>query len=91
MEYTKHSVSKENVSVLSREADWSRRGISKAIHIQQEDPTLNRGRERHNLLPIYQEVIPATSHDPVVVFNSVDISVAEAQLIAKDKKNATNK
>ena len=42
----------------SREPDWFKRGVAEAIHIQRESPTLNRGRERHTLPSIYQELLP---------------------------------
>ena len=47
-----------SVSVLHREADWFRRGVAEAVQIQREAPALNRGRERHILPAIYQELLP---------------------------------
>ena len=60
LEYWRHSIDEDSISVLTQEADWFRRGVAEAIHIQREVPTLNRGRERHTLPPIYQELLPAT-------------------------------
>ena len=48
----------ESVSVLHKEADWYKRGMAEAIHIFRESPDLNRGRERHTLPKIYQELMP---------------------------------
>ena len=59
-EYNTHSVNADSVSILHREADWFKRGVAEAIHIQSENPDLNRGRERHCLPPIYQTIL---SHD----------------------------
>ena len=60
MEYRRHSIDEDSISVLTQEADWFRRGVAEAIHIQREAPTLNQGRERHTLPPIYQELLLAT-------------------------------
>ena len=60
MDYKRHLIDKESVSILHQETDWFRRGVAEAIHIQREAPTLNRGRERHTLPSIYQELLPAT-------------------------------
>ena len=60
MEYRRHSTDEESISVLTQEADCFRRGVTEAIHIQREAPTLNQGRERHTLPPIYQKLLPAT-------------------------------
>ena len=58
VEFNKHSVSDASVSVLHKESDWFRRGVAEAIHIDQHSPILNRGRERHNLPKIYQQILP---------------------------------
>ena len=58
MEQRRHSIDKGSVSVLHKEADWFRRGVAEAVQIQREAPTLNRGRERHILPAIYQELLP---------------------------------
>ena len=59
MEYRRHSMDEGSVSVLHKETDWYRRGVAEAIHIQQESPSLNRGRERHILPAIYSELLPS--------------------------------
>lgn len=46
-----------------REPDWFKRGVAEAIHVEEQNPTLNRGRECHTLPKIYWE-IPASSRDP---------------------------
>ena len=61
VEQRRHSIDEESVSVLHRESDWYRRGVAEAIHIQQESPCLNRGRERHILPAIYKELLPNTT------------------------------
>ena len=71
MEQRRHSMDESSVSVLHREVDWFRRGVAEAVQIQREAPTLNRGRERHILPAIYQELLPqraprAGSLDPHV-------------------------
>ena len=71
MEQRRHSIDEDSVAVLHREADWFRRGVAEAVQIQREAPTLNRGRERHILPAIYQELLPqrmprAGSLDPHV-------------------------
>ena len=71
MEQRRHSMDEGSVSVLHREVDWFRRGVAEAVQIQREAPTLNRGRERHILPAIYQELLPqraprAGSLDPHV-------------------------
>ena len=58
MDYNKHSISDDSVSILHKESDWFRRGVAEAIHIQEQAPVLNRGRERHTLPRIYQEILP---------------------------------
>ena len=58
MEQRRHSIDNESVSVLHKEADWYKRGVAEAIHIFRESPDLNRGRERHTLPKIYQELMP---------------------------------
>ena len=56
-DYNAHSVDTSSVSILHHESDWFRRGVAEAIHVQAESPTLNRGRERHTLPPIYQTIL----------------------------------
>ncbi len=41
---TGHSVSKNNIRVLSREQEWHRRKVKEAIYIKQPGPTMNRYR-----------------------------------------------
>ena len=60
LEDRRHSVDETSVSVLHKETDWYRRGVAEAIYIQQESPSLNRGRERHLLPAIYNELLPNT-------------------------------
>ena len=57
MEYRRHSIDEGSVSVLHKESDWYRRGVAEAIHVKQQSPTLNRGRERHVLPAIYNELL----------------------------------
>ena len=76
MEQRRHSFDSESVSVLHKETDWYKRGVAEAIHITRQAPDLNRGRERHTLPKIYQELVPppatmsrdhSTSQDHVTV------------------------
>ena len=60
MEDRRHSVDETSVSVLHKESDWYRRGVAEAIFVQQESPSLNRGRERHILPAIYNELLPSS-------------------------------
>ena len=60
VDYRRHSIDEESVSVLQQVTDWFQRGVAEAIHIQWEAPTLNRGRERHTLLSIYQDLLLVT-------------------------------
>ena len=69
MEYNQHKVTDSNVSVLHKESDWFRRGVAEAIHIDQHSPVLNRGRERHTLPKIYQQILPSP---PGVLSRDVD-------------------
>ena len=61
LNYRKHSISEQNISVLHQESDWFKRGVAEAIHILQDNPPLNRDRGRHTLSNIYREII--TSRD----------------------------
>ena len=56
-DYNNHSISDNSVSILHKESDWFNRGVAEAIHIQLEEPNLNRGRERHTLPAIYQTLL----------------------------------
>ena len=53
---TGHSVSKNNVRVLSREQEWHRRKIKEAIYIKQQGPTINRD-QRYQLPHIYTQIL----------------------------------
>ena len=55
-----HSVSKNNVRVLSREQEWHRRKIKEAICINQQGPTMNRN-QGYQLPPIYTQILPPVS------------------------------
>ena len=72
IEYNKHSISEEKVSVLHQEPNWFKRGVAEAIHIAQEDPILNRDRGRHTLPSIYNQILSrditssAESHDDAI-------------------------
>ena len=55
--FNQHKFSQSDVSILHRESDWFKRGVAEAIHIEEEQPTLNRGRERHTLPAIYRELL----------------------------------
>ena len=55
--FNQHKFNQSDVSILHRESDWFRRGVAEAIHIEEEQPTLNRGRERHTLPAIYRELL----------------------------------
>ena len=59
LNYNKHSLSKENVSVLHQENDWYRRGVAESIYIAMEEPILNRDKGRHTLPAIYREILPS--------------------------------
>ena len=53
----RHSIDDDSIAVIHREEGWFRRGVAEAIHLRREAPTLNLGRERHTLPPIYREVL----------------------------------
>ena len=57
IQYNNHKFDKDNVKVLQSESDWFRRGVAEAIHIETEQPILNRDRGRHTLPVIYQEIV----------------------------------
>ena len=61
MEYRRHSIDEDSISVLTQEADWFKRGVAEAIRIQREAPTLNQGKKRHTFPLIYQELLPLKS------------------------------
>ena len=61
--YNKHTISNKNVKVLHIETDWFRRGVAESIHIEKEQPILNRDRGRHTLPVIYREIV--NSRDPL--------------------------
>ena len=63
LDYNRHELADSAVSVLHREPDWFKRGVAEAIHVEEQNPTLNRGRERHTLPKIYREIL-ASSRDP---------------------------
>ena len=47
LDYNTHELATPAVSVLHREPDWFKRGVAEAIHVEEQHPALNRGRERH--------------------------------------------
>ena len=57
---TGHSVSKNNIRVLSREQEWHRRKVKEAIYIKQHGPTMNRD-QGYQLPPIYTQILPPVS------------------------------
>ena len=59
---TGHSVSTNNVRVLSREQEWHRRKVKEAIYIKQQGPTMNRD-QGYQLPPppIYSQILPPVS------------------------------
>ena len=57
---TEHFVSKNNITVLSREQEWHRRKVKEAIYIKQQGPTMNRD-QRYQLPPIYTQILPPVS------------------------------
>ena len=61
LDYNQHQMA--DVSILHWESDWFRTSVAEAIHVMKEQPTLNRGRERHTLPQIYREII-TPSRDP---------------------------
>ena len=58
--YLGHSVSKNNIRVLSREQKWHRRKVKEAIYIKQQGPTMNRD-QGYQLPPIYTQILPPVS------------------------------
>ena len=58
-----HSFSDEGVSILHHESDRWKRGVAEAIYIDRDAPSLNREKGRHDLPPIYREILTAKSHD----------------------------
>ena len=57
---TGHSVSKNNIRVLSREQEWHKRKVKEAIYIKQHGPTMNRD-QGYQLPPIYTQILPPVS------------------------------
>ena len=54
---TGHSVSMENTRILEREENWLKRKVKEAIHIRQQQPSMNRD-QGYQLPPIYYRIIP---------------------------------
>ena len=64
LDFNTHKLADPEVSILHREPDWFKRGVAEAIHVEEQSPTLNRGRERHTLPAIYRELLTSSSRDP---------------------------
>ena len=52
-----HSVDINNAKVLEVEPRWYERGVKEAIHIHTLQPTLNKDGGRHNLSPIWSNLL----------------------------------
>ena len=74
--YNKHSFDQSDVSILHCESDSFKRVVAEAIHIEEEQPTLNRGRERHTLPAIYGEIL-SKSRDNNITTNHVTSRTAK--------------
>ena len=57
---TGHSVSMNNIKVLSTEQEWHRRKVKEVIHIKQQGPTINRD-QGYQLPPMYKKILPPIS------------------------------
>ena len=58
LDTTNHSFDNKDVVILDRERRWFERGVKEAIHVQKEQPSLNRGGGlRHNLAGAYNSII----------------------------------
>ena len=57
---TRHSVSKKNIKMLTRESNWHKRKVEEAIYIKQRSPTINRDQGYH-LPATYYQIIPPKS------------------------------
>ena len=58
----RHSIDNDSIAVIHREEGWFKRGVAESIHVRRERPTLNLGRERHTLPPIYNELMSQSHH-----------------------------
>ena len=61
----KHHFEEQEVAVLHQEANWFKRGVAEAFHIEQQRPTLNQDRGRHTLPVIYRELTTNCDQRPV--------------------------
>ena len=53
-----HKFEDKNISILDKEQKWFERGVREAVHVNTENPSLNRGGGlRHNLSLVYNPVI----------------------------------
>ena len=58
LDASNHSFDNKDVVILDRERRWFERGVKEAIHVQKEQPSLNRGGGlRHNLAGAYNSII----------------------------------
>ena len=57
VDHPKHSVEMDNTEVLTTEPRWFERGVKEAIYIRALNPSLNRGGGRHNLPPVWDNII----------------------------------
>ena len=59
-----HHFRKEDVSVLSRESDWVRRGIKEAIYIKALNPSINIDPGRHALSTHFDSILKSSISAP---------------------------
>ena len=52
-----HNISMSNTKILTTEPRWFERGVKEAIHIRTNQPPLNKDGGRHNLSPIWTNLL----------------------------------
>ena len=59
---TNHSIDWKEVKVLDKDSNWFNRGVREAINIHRHPSSLNRDKGRHELAPVYKNIL---SHDVI--------------------------
>ncbi|XP_072017304.1 uncharacterized protein [Amphiura filiformis] len=66
---SKHTIDWNNVKVLDQDSNWYNRGVREAINIHRHPSNLNKDKGRHDLAPVYRNIL---SHDVVDNNSSCD-------------------